>query len=233
MIGESLWACKAKKFWPVRVVFEGPKEGDVVPNAVDERETKKRSKKLHIEFGAAEELKKEADELDKNTKQNSLRASELPPDLKLDTSVKPAPSPSSSRRNRHAEDEVVSPSTPTIVESVRQLGQSVVATVQPVLTTRLEDLKSWWQQQQSSRHEEDYAIDDERERRRRRREERERRRQREAEGAEVGDGRQSRRQADDDAIDTAEVERMAEEEERLEKAERRKRREERRRREGE
>jgi hypothetical protein len=231
-LGESHWACKAKRFWPVRVVLEGPRETDVVPateGVDDTRERKKRSKRSEGDVDFADEVRREKareDELKKNTERNSLPSSSVLPNLAIDTSVRTIPSPSSSRRTRPPEPDVVSPSTPTIIESVKQLGTAVVASARP----RLEDLKSWWQQQQSSRHlDEGDELEEERERRRRRRERRDRRRQREAEYEAASGGGRSRREDDEDAIYTQEVERLAREERQLEKEERRRKREERRR----
>ncbi|GAA5862116.1 hypothetical protein JCM8547_007744 [Rhodosporidiobolus lusitaniae] len=247
--GEMHWACKARKFWPVRVVLEGPKAADVVPaeptpaGEEDDRRSRRRKRRdtfqveIDIDAEAKRQEELEAKELKENTKKNSVALN-----LSLETDVKkpPSSSSSSSRKNRSrdpAEDDAA-PLTPTIIESVKQLGKSVVDTVQPAVQARVEDLRHWWQQQQTTTapvdEEEYYDDDEERERRRRRKERRERRKREEEENARRQSKREgrSRQPVDEDAVELAEVNRMADEEEALEKAavERKQRKEERRRR---
>ncbi|GAA5833335.1 hypothetical protein JCM11251_005208 [Rhodosporidiobolus azoricus] len=231
---ESHWACKAKSFWPVRVCFEGPKATDIVPGTVlDKKEDpRSRRRKRRDTFQREVDLdevakKQEAEEeqaLKDNTHLNSLRLGEAP-SLKLDTSERQSSSSRKSRAPVEEEEQVGSPSTPTILASAKQLGQSIVATVQPAVQHGLEDFKKWWTQQQTVRAEEPEFFDDEDEdeERQRRRERRRRRRERRArEEAEEQPGRRGR--WTEDEIETNEVERMAREEERLEKEERRRRR---------
>ncbi|GAA6026929.1 hypothetical protein JCM8097_005971 [Rhodosporidiobolus ruineniae] len=239
---QCTFACKAKRFWPVRVVLElssgssTAEPAQPAPPVDDRSRRRKRRDTFQSEVDLEDEIKKqeerEAKELKVNTELNSLRPADLA-QLKVDTSAKPPPpsSPPSKRDRRkkerraepeEQEDEVLSPLTPTILESAKQLGQSIVATVQPVVQTRLDGLKQWWahREQQQVGEEDDLfdAEEEERERRRRRRERRERRKAREAREA----------QEREDRVETAEVNRMADEEEELERAARRKRRAERR-----
>ncbi|GAA6001050.1 hypothetical protein JCM10207_007389 [Rhodosporidiobolus poonsookiae] len=234
--GESHWACKAKRFWPVRVCLQLPTEVDAVPAAEGDephRPRRKRRDTFQREIDIEVELKKreeeEARELKDNTRVNSLRLSETA-SLKINTSAK-KDAGSSSKDREH--DDAQSPLTPTIIESAKQLGQSIVATIQPAVQTRLGELKSWWAHQQehddgererdgrADEYDDSEAERDRRERRRRRREKR--RRREEAEAAEAAGNRRDER----------ELERMAAEEVDLEKEERRRRRADRRRREAE
>ncbi|BGP13995.1 hypothetical protein JCM10213v2_001933 [Rhodosporidiobolus nylandii] len=230
--GESHWACKAKRFWPVRVVLEGAKSTDFVPGTappdatvpeVEDSRSRRRKRRdtFQQELDLDDELQKreqdEAKELKRNTEQNSLRPGDSA-SLRVNTSVKNS---ASSRKNRQPDEQAADDAgplaSPSVLEAVKQLGTSVFSAVQP----RIGELKNWWQQGPAASGGEEYYDDEEerarRERRRRRREKR-------------------RQQEEEDAKETAEVEKMArmtQDEEELEKAERRRRRAERRRREAE
>ncbi|GAA5890397.1 hypothetical protein JCM6882_008823 [Rhodosporidiobolus microsporus] len=240
-LDESHWACKAKRFWPVRVILEGPKATDIVPGtapAEDDRRSRRRKRRdtFQREIDLDEVAKKQEAEEEKalkdNTHLNSLRPGE-PPNLKLDTSSK-----KSSKKSRQPveeeQEQVGSPSTPTILASAKQLGQSIVATVQPAVQHGIADLRNWWQQGQTAQADEPEYLEEDEEERQRRKERRRRRRERRArEEEEEQARRKGKGRPTEDEIETAEVERMAREEEQLEKEERRRRRAERRRREAE
>ncbi|GAA5898039.1 hypothetical protein JCM5296_001462 [Sporobolomyces johnsonii] len=240
--GESEWACKAKQFWPLRCVLEGPKETDSVPvgtaapvepTAAPIEDDQRRSRgsgrtrrdTFQDEIDLDVELEKRAAleraELETNTQRNALRPSESasvrvnPKETLL--SVETTTTSSSRRRGGGEQDDA--PATPTILESVRQLGQSVVSTLQPTMQqlpgavqSRLGELRGWFQPLPAQA--ELYDEEEEQARKERRRARRRERRKREKEEA-------------------RELERMVEMDMEAEKEERRARKEERRRRRAE
>ena len=190
------WSCKAKRFWAVRVLFEGPKATDVVPATIPSTTTPtrprgKRRDTFQREIDLGEEIEKrdkeeeeeEKDRLKQNTKKNSARPSNSPA-IQIDTkNTAPVDAPLEEKPLR-------TPTTPTVLEAARQLGQSVVASLPPSMqqlpATMSTRIRYWFDQSASQgggEIEEEEEIDSEEERRRRekRRRRRERRRREEEE----------------------------------------------------
>ncbi|BGP30202.1 hypothetical protein JCM10296v2_001954 [Rhodotorula toruloides] len=198
----SEWACKARKFWPVRVVCEGPAASDIVPGTASElppperrrkrRDTFQREMDLDAELREREQA--EAMELKNNTDLNSLTNSQLVK-LKIDTDVHKRKSTFEKEEAPKSADSQLS--TPTILASLQQLGQSVVATVTPAvqaLPGRISDLKEWFAHRQlPAPFSEDIEREEEelerrkREKRRRRKEKERRKREEEERAAGMGD----------------------------------------------
>lgn len=215
------WSCKAKRFWAVRVLFEGPKSTDVVPATIPSTTTPTRPRgvrrdtfhreidlDVEIEKRDKEEEEEEKDRLKQNTKKNSARPSDSPA-IHIDTkNTAPVNAPLEEKPLR-------TPTTPTVLEATRQLAQSVVASLPPSMqqlpATMSTRIRHWFDQSasQGGDLEEQEEIDSEEERRRRekRRRRRERRRREEEELA-----RAISRDRDED--DEDEVERKARKEER-------------------
>lgn len=197
----SVWACKARRFWPVRVVCEGPAETDIVPGTAPdvpppERRRKRRDtfqKEIDLDAELRERERAEAMELKNNTDLNSLTNSQLVK-LKVDTDVPRAKPSEKDDAPRSADSQL---STPTILASLQQLGQSVAAAVTPAvqsLPSRISDLKEWFAQRQlPAPFSEDIEREEEelerrkREKRRRRREKERRKREEVELAAGVGD----------------------------------------------
>lgn len=212
---ESLWACKARRFWPVRVVLEGnappPPAISAQPEAFSDDRARRRKRRdtfqreVDLDEEIRERERKEALELLQNTDTNAVSSATIKSQIraiKVDTSVTAkVASPATG-------DEAQSPSTPTILESVRQLGQSVAANLGPAVqqlpTTMhksISELRDWFAQRQlPSPFEDEVEAEEERRRREKRRRRRERR-CREAEAAEANSRAESERdswEANDD-----------------------------------
>ncbi|GAA6059406.1 hypothetical protein JCM10212_003638 [Sporobolomyces blumeae] len=257
---DSQWICKAKRFWPVRVVFQGPNptDGNTLAKAAaastattsgrprpKRRDTFQRAVDLDAEIRKRDEAeaRDEKAQVKANTERNSARPADSP-SIRIDTK-NTAPVVSSSRTTTtttgpdgrrpneapstagDASDLATTPVTPTILESVRQLGQSVVASMPPgmqqlptVMQHRLGELRHWFGQPNTDatgREYDDAEDDDEddldvrlrRERRgRKRRERRAAREERELDGFARHD------EDEDEDDDRFEVERKARKEER-------------------
>ncbi|GAA5947399.1 hypothetical protein JCM3765_001659 [Sporobolomyces pararoseus] len=210
------WSCKAKRFWPVRVRFEGPtnsqplpseppsapptrprgKRRDTFQHAIDlDDELQKREKKEEEAFEEKQRLKL-------NTTKNSARPSNSPA-IQIDTKkTAPVEPPLAERPQR-------TPTTPTVLESAKQLGQSIVASLPPsmqqlpaVMQSRL---KQWFDRPESpggGDFDEDWDSEEDRRRREKRRRRRERRRREEAELL-------ARARGDRRVTEAAEAERLA------------------------
>ncbi|BGP53902.1 hypothetical protein JCM8202v2_001474 [Rhodotorula sphaerocarpa] len=180
------WSCKARRFWPVRVVLEGPtptgvsgpwpgqEQPDARPKMRKRRDTFQREIDLEAETRRREQV--EALELLSNTDRNA--ASGNAPALKVKIPAE----------EQSEQVEASSPSSPSIYASVKQLGASVAANFGPAvqqfptaMQKSIGELREWFAQRQlPSPFEDDVEEEEER----RRREARRRRRRKEAEAAE-------------------------------------------------
>ncbi|BGP22936.1 hypothetical protein JCM10295v2_001827 [Rhodotorula toruloides] len=225
----SEWACKARKFWPVRVVCEGPADTDIVPDTAPEipppeRRRRRRDtfqEEIDLDAELRERERAEAMELKTNTDLNSLTNSQLVK-LKVDTDVHNSKSRSEKDDAPRSVDSQLS--TPTILASLQQLGYSVVATVTPAVQSlpgRISDIKEWFAHRQLPAPFSEDMEREEEELERRKKEKRRRRREKE------------RRNREEEERAAATGEEQAAEDLEREHEERRKRREERRRRQAE
>ncbi|GAA5978065.1 hypothetical protein JCM10908_004215 [Rhodotorula pacifica] len=193
--GSAEWACKARKFWPVRVCLEAPEASAVVPAggggfaAFDGRAARRKrrdtfQREVDLDDEIREREKQEALELLKNTDANSVSLGGSS-SLKIRTTK--LETNSSSGQAVPNGDEPQSPSTPTILESVKQLGQSVAASVGPAVqqlpgavNKSIGELREWFAQRQlPSPFEEEVEAEEERRHREKRRRRKERRRREE------------------------------------------------------
>ncbi|GAA5996369.1 uncharacterized protein JCM10292_007563 [Rhodotorula paludigena] len=236
----SEWAAKARKFWPVRVQLEGPTSVDFIPDTEQPDPStydgfsgasrrRKRRDSFHREIDLDEEIRAreqaEALELRDNTQANSLRLSETA-SLKITTKGGGSSSLAETERSAAAtagppaEEQLASPKSPTILASVRQLGESIahdprVQSVTQTVTSGVQGLREWFSQRQLPSPFSDEVEQHEEEEERRKREKRRRRRERE-------EMRKRRELEDGAAEDDLERER---EERRARREERRRRRE--------
>ncbi|GAA5997449.1 hypothetical protein JCM5350_001914 [Sporobolomyces pararoseus] len=218
------WSCKAKRFWPVRVRFEGPANSQLVrlplvPSAPPARPRGKRRDTFQHEIDLDDELKKrerkeeeeafeEKQRLKLNTTKNSARPSNSPAILIDTKNTAPVEPPLEGKPLK-------TPTTPTVLESAKQLGQSIVASLPPSMqqlpTVMQNRLKQWFDRPEMSGgaadFDEEYDSEEERRRREKRRRRRERRRREEAEV--MARARGDRRETDE-----GEIERLAQTEER-------------------
>ncbi|GAA5904062.1 purine-nucleoside phosphorylase [Sporobolomyces salmoneus] len=190
------WACKAKRFWPVRVRFEGSNPPSsstaVVPSAPPTRPRGKRRDTFQREIDLdaelrrseqteEEEAQREKERLKLNTTKNSARPSNSPA-IEIDTkNTAPVEPPLEERPQR-------TPTTPTVLESAKQLRDSIVASLPPSMqqlpTVMQNRLRQWFDGPEggASRGGRDYEEEEEEyldsEEERRRREQRNRRRER-------------------------------------------------------
>lgn len=183
------WSCKARRFWPVCVVLEGPsptmsgpgpsqEQPDARPRMRKRRDTFQREIDLEAEIRRREQV--EALELLSNTDRNA--ASGNAPALKVKISAE----------EQSEQVEASSSSSPSIYASVKQLGASVAANFGPAvqhfptaMQKSIGELREWFAQRQlPSPFEDDVEEEEERRRREARRRRRERRRRKEAEAAE-------------------------------------------------
>ncbi|GAA5882588.1 hypothetical protein JCM16303_002059 [Sporobolomyces ruberrimus] len=185
----SEWTCKAKRFWPVKVRFEGPNNvqpAAMIPSAPPTRPRGKRRDTFQREIDLDAELKKkdneeqeEKERVKLNTTKNSARPSDSPA-ISIDTkNTAPVEPPLEEKKQR-------TPITPTVLEAARHLGTSIVASLPPSMqqlpTVMQHRLKQWFDGPEPGRgrdYEEDgeeYDSEEDRRRRERRRQRRERRR---------------------------------------------------------
>lgn len=113
--GASHWSCRRAKFWPVRVVLEGPALSSAATRPRIDTDVSRSRKQ---EDGSDDLAKRR--ELELNTQKNSEHVNH--PKRKV---VEPDPPATSEPSSPHT------PHTPTVLESVRQLGAAVVATIPP------------------------------------------------------------------------------------------------------
>ncbi|GAA5872492.1 hypothetical protein JCM3774_006837 [Rhodotorula dairenensis] len=193
--GSSNWACKARRFWPVRVCLEGPEAATLLPAAAtpstDGRPARRKRRdtfqhEVDLDAEIREREKQEAFELLKNTDANAVPLGGAA-SLQIRTTKLEAPATVSEEVSKNSE-QAQSPSTPTILESVRQLGQSVAANWGPAVqqlpgavNKSIHELRDWFAQRQLPSPFEAEVEAEEEARERRRREKRRRHRARERE----------------------------------------------------
>ncbi|GAA5834798.1 hypothetical protein JCM3766R1_003243 [Sporobolomyces carnicolor] len=201
----SEWACKAKRFWPVRVRFEGSSSNraaaaadEVLPRA---RPRGKRRDTFRNEIDLDDELAKrerdeadqarraaEAERLELNTVKNSARPRDSPA-IEIDTkNTAPVAVEEEEEPDKRP---AVTPTTPTVLESARQLGYSIVASLPPSMqqlpTVMQNRLKQWFEERKGGEGQEEEEVeeywdsDEDRRRREKRRRRRERRKREEEE----------------------------------------------------
>lgn len=195
--GMSNWGCKARRFWPVRVCLEGPEAALSIPTddttaSTDGRPARRKrrdtfQREIDLDAEIREREKQEALQLLQNTDANSVSLGGVT-SLQIRTTKLGAATAGSSEEVAKSGGVAQSPSTPTILESVRQLGQSVAANWGPAVqqfpdavNKSIHELRDWFAQRQLPSPFEAEVEAEEEARERRRREKRRRHRARERE----------------------------------------------------
>lgn len=124
----SHWSCRRTKFWPIRVVFEGPSTIASVSSTVPaDRDAAARRA------------------LERNTKSNAAYVNH-PKRAVIEPEAQPHQR-SSARTPSGDGERVERPRTPTILESVKQLGTAIVESIPPNVSETIHNryvaLKDW------------------------------------------------------------------------------------------
>lgn len=191
----SHWSCRKNKFWPLRVVLEGPTSTDIVPSAdappspIEER-PRHRSSNRDRDRRSDDEAPL-SPSTQSNTRANSAfvnhpkRQVVEPPPVPPPTLELPPPPPGTP---------AAAGAAPTILASVKQLGVAVAHAIPPQVQTTIQSqvaaLRSWMKKGEEG---EEGGSEDEEARRERRRARRQARREKE-EMESMGGSRGGRRE---------------------------------------